>query len=224
VAQLREALRVRARDRAAAELARDRAADLAASYAVRLRSLAAAAAAPESTATCPVCPRETSAPLGAAAPAPVAAAGLRVGAAEFVPRARHVAGTKHTEAAAAFGSYQDAYLTCAGPALLSADRWSDGLISDKAAEQDAMVDAARTQLNALLDDVEQRRAWAGAQHAVRELAERLSAACVAANAALSEQQARERAAERAEEAEVEWEDVVVKRKGGKGGRAKGRKK
>jgi hypothetical protein len=83
-AQVRDSLRVRRTAAAEEELARARMADLAASLADRLRSLAAAAAAPENTATCPVCPRAST-----AAAAPVAATGLRAFAAEFVPLTSH---------------------------------------------------------------------------------------------------------------------------------------
>ena len=223
-AQVRDSLRVRRTAAAEEELARARMADLAASLADRLRSLAAAAAAPENTATCPVCPRASSGTTAAAAP--VAATGLRAFAAEFVPVQSHVSGAKHTAAAAAFATYQAAYLDAACPALTAAEGWSVELmrnVTDAVVAHDGLVDAARTALNALLADVEERRAWAGAEHAVRERAAALNAACVAAHAAL---QARDDTADEAPEAEAEVEDdweeaVATKKRRNKGG---GRKK
>jgi len=198
------------------ELARARSADLAASLADRLRSLAAAAEAPESTASCPICPRASSAPLAPPpAAAPAAAGGLRVSAAEFVPRARHVAGDKHITAAAAFATYQAAYLDAACPALAAAETWSAAMmrnVSDAVVAQDSAVDAARNQLNALLSDAEERRDWAGAEAEVRARAAALSAACVAAHAALASQQAREAATDEPEAEEDDWEDVVSNKK------------
>ena len=221
-AQVRATLRERKEAAFEEELARARTADLAASFADRLRSLAAAAEAPESTASCPICPRASSAALAPPpAAAPVAAGGLRVSAMEFVPRARHVAGDKHITAAAAFATYQAAYLDAACPALAAAETWSAAMmrnVSDAVVAQDGTVDAARNRLNALLSDVEERRDWAGAEAEVRERAAALSAAGVAAHAALASQQARDAATDEPEvepEAEEdEWEDVVSSKKRG----------
>jgi uncharacterized protein YmfQ (DUF2313 family) len=116
-------------------------------------------------------------------------------------------------------------LDAACPALTAAEGWSVELmrnVTDAVVAHDGLVDAARTALNALLSDVEERRAWAGAEHAVRERAAALNAACVAAHAAL---QARDETAEAPEaEAEVEdeWEEALAtKKRRNKGG---GRKK